>query len=254
LAEFEDGGLVATYVHGPGIDEPLIMKRGSTEYQYQADNLGSIREVLERPSGAVKHRYEYGVFGSTHLEDLSGGQLENPFAYTGREWERYWLTNGSTSAEKSLYYYRARYYDPAIGRFLSEDPIGFDGGDVNLYTYVGNRPLTVTDPTGLQSIPYPVIQGAIRVCGYLIGGLLALAWGKEIAEDLTHKDPNRQFDDCDVQYENDLAVCRRLRSRACYEQAMARYAACLAGKPLPPFPYKMPKGGPRPPRPPRPPR
>jgi hypothetical protein len=46
-------------------------------------------------------------------------------------------------------YYRARYYDPGVGRFISEDPIGFDGGDTNLYRYVGNSPLNYTDPSGL---------------------------------------------------------------------------------------------------------
>jgi hypothetical protein len=46
-------------------------------------------------------------------------------------------------------YYRARYYDPGVGRFISEDPIGFDGGDTNLYRYVGNSPLNFIDPFGL---------------------------------------------------------------------------------------------------------
>ncbi|MFH1154915.1 MAG: RHS repeat-associated core domain-containing protein [Pseudomonadota bacterium] len=45
---------------------------------------------------------------------------------------------------------RARYYDPEVGRFISEDPIGFDGGDVNLYAYVLNNPVNRTDPWGLE--------------------------------------------------------------------------------------------------------
>lgn len=49
--------------------------------------------------------------------------------YTGREWDK----------ETGLYYYRARYYDPIEGRFISKDPIGFAGGDVNLFGYVGNK-------------------------------------------------------------------------------------------------------------------
>lgn len=62
-----------------------------------------------------------------------------------------------------LYYYRARYYDPSIGRFLSEDPIGFNGG-INIYSYVGNKPTSFIDPLGLQemfpldpNIPFPFI-------------------------------------------------------------------------------------------------
>ncbi len=64
--------------------------------------------------------------------------VRNPFRYTGREYD----------AESGLYYYRARYYDPALGRFLSEDPIGLEGG-INPYAYVGNDPVNNRDPSGL---------------------------------------------------------------------------------------------------------
>ena len=64
--------------------------------------------------------------------------IANPFAYTGREWDK----------ETGLYYYRARYYTSQIGRFISEDPIGFTGG-INLYVYVGNNPVNKIDPLGL---------------------------------------------------------------------------------------------------------
>lgn len=57
-----------------------------------------------------------------------------------------------TDAEMGLYYYRSRYYNPATGRFLSEDPISFAGADANLYRYVGNSPTNYLDPYGLQNI------------------------------------------------------------------------------------------------------
>jgi len=79
--------------------------------------------------------YTYDSFGNT---TASTGSLTNPFQYTGRQFE----------SETGLYYYRARYYDPTTGRFLSEDPIGFKGG-INHYSYVDNRPLNFTDPFGL---------------------------------------------------------------------------------------------------------
>lgn len=60
------------------------------------------------------------------------------YTYTGREWDK----------ETGLYYYRARYYDPMEGMFISKDPIGFAGGDVNLYRYVGNNVVNLVDPTG----------------------------------------------------------------------------------------------------------
>jgi len=64
------------------------------------------------------------------------------YAYTGREWDK----------ETGLYYYRARYYDPMEGRFISKDTISFSGGDVNLYGYVQNNPVNRTDPLGLFGI------------------------------------------------------------------------------------------------------
>ena len=50
-----------------------------------------------------------------------------------------------------LYYYRARYYDPTLGRFISSDPIEFLAGDFNFYRYVGNDPVNFVDPSGLTS-------------------------------------------------------------------------------------------------------
>jgi len=67
--------------------------------------------------------------------------VANAYTYTGREWD----------ADAGLYYYRARWYDPGVGRFMSEDPIGFAGGEANVYRYVGNNPQHYTDPLGLLS-------------------------------------------------------------------------------------------------------
>jgi RHS repeat-associated protein len=65
--------------------------------------------------------------------------VDHLFGYTGREWDE----------DADLQYNRARWYDPATGRWLSQDPIGFNAGDGNLYRYVGNSPTTKIDPTGL---------------------------------------------------------------------------------------------------------
>lgn len=69
--------------------------------------------------------------------DKVAGSLTNPFQYTAREFD----------SETSLYYYRARYYDPTVGRFISEDPARFQSG-TNFYPYVDNTPLNAIDPTG----------------------------------------------------------------------------------------------------------
>ena len=125
---------VASWTFGPGIDQPLAMNRGGVMHYYLADGLGSIRALADS-AGNVDQAYEYSVFGEITAQ--SGG-VENPFTYTAREWE----------PEVGLYYYRARWYEAQVGRFVSEDPIGFGGGDANLYRYVRNGPATATDPAG----------------------------------------------------------------------------------------------------------
>jgi RHS repeat-associated protein len=82
-------------------------------------------------TGAVGDKYTYSAYGES--PSLAG----NAFRYTGRR----------VDAETGLYYYRARYYSPRLGRFLQPDPIGYQGG-LNLYAYVGGDPLNLTDPTG----------------------------------------------------------------------------------------------------------
>jgi RHS repeat-associated protein len=129
------GGVVARYTPGASIDEPLAMLRGTTTDYYEADGLGSITS-LTNASAAVAASYTYDSFGNL---TTSTGTLTNPFRYTGREFD----------AETSLYFYRARYYDPNLGRFISEDPGGFTGG-VDFYKYVVNRPTSLTDPAGLD--------------------------------------------------------------------------------------------------------
>ncbi|HWZ43831.1 MAG TPA: RHS repeat-associated core domain-containing protein, partial [Candidatus Saccharimonadales bacterium] len=81
--------------------------------------------------------------------------LTNPFQYTGRDFD----------SETGLRYYRARYYDPVVGRFISEDPTGFDAG-INFYAYVSNRPTGLRDPGGMNAgtMTFPVVSGGITVC------------------------------------------------------------------------------------------
>ena len=78
----------------------------------------------------------YGAFGNVVVE--TNPSAGDRFKFTGREFD----------ATTGLYYYRARYYDPALGRFTSQDPLGFGAGDANLYRYGSNDPLRYTDPTG----------------------------------------------------------------------------------------------------------
>ncbi|MGV1099323.1 RHS repeat-associated core domain-containing protein [Thiovibrio sp. JS02] len=82
-----------------------------------------------------------------------GNEVKQPYAYTAREWDQ----------ETGLYFYRARYYDPQVGRFISKDPIGFEGG-VNAYAYVKGNPVNAVDPRGLKDT---VTEYWEKTCGKL---------------------------------------------------------------------------------------
>jgi RHS repeat-associated protein len=114
-----------------GMDEFFSTKSGAS-YSPITDGLGSVL-ALTNSSGAIKTQYGYDPFGNT---TTAGASSTNVFQYTGREND----ANG-------LYYYRARYYNPQIDRFISEDPLGFDGG-INFYNYVANSPTNFIDPVG----------------------------------------------------------------------------------------------------------
>jgi RHS repeat-associated protein len=131
------GTAAARYIQTQNIDEPLAILRGTTTDFYEADGLGSVTS-LTNSSGASAETYTYDSFGNL---TASTGSLTNSLRYTGREFD----------SETNLYYYRARYYGPAIGRFISEDPLRLTG-DANLYAYVDNDPVNALDPMGLCKI------------------------------------------------------------------------------------------------------
>jgi RHS repeat-associated protein len=122
------------YTYGPGTDEPLVGQRQPKIFYYEADGLGSVTSLTD-PTGAVAATYTYNSFG---FLTSSTGSATNWFRYTARQFD----------SETALYYYRARYYDPVSGRFLSEDPMRFSAG-VNFYPYVQNNPINLVDPLGL---------------------------------------------------------------------------------------------------------
>jgi RHS repeat-associated protein len=126
------------YIYGPAVDEPigLIEAAGSYAgtYYYHFDALGSVT-ALTNSSGNTVEVYDYDVYGRVGATDASH---PNRFMFTGREYDK----------ETGLYYYRARYYNPQIGRFLQTDPIGYKDG-MNWYRYCGNNPVQNTDPSGL---------------------------------------------------------------------------------------------------------
>ena len=137
LLEYDGANVLqARYTHGPGIDEPIAVTKGGNTFFYHQDGLGSVTDLTDG-AGATAKSYACDAYG-TILE--FPGTLDQPYTYTGREFD----------AESGLYYYRARSYDSVVGRFLEKDPIGFRGGDMNLYAYVSGSPLKWTDPFGLE--------------------------------------------------------------------------------------------------------
>ncbi len=135
LLEYDGtNALQARYTHGPGIDEPIAVTRGGSTFYYHQDGLGTVTELTDS-TGATAKAYTYDAYGNI-LE--SPGTLEQPYAYTGREFD----------SESGLYHYRARYYDSVAGRFLQKDSRGLNRGEWNLYQYVLNNPVNLDDPLG----------------------------------------------------------------------------------------------------------
>jgi RHS repeat-associated protein len=136
VQEIENSVVSANYVRTLNIDEPLArIKADGTVRYYQRDGLWSIIALTDE-GGVVRTQYSYDPFGAV---SITGEASDNPFQYTGRE-------NDGTG----LYYYHFRYYSPELQRFISEDPIGLRGGDVNFSSYVGNDPINYKDPLGLD--------------------------------------------------------------------------------------------------------
>jgi len=105
----------------------------SEYYFYHYDGLGSVTALSDLAGNTVEI-YEFDVYGRVNSDSSIG----NPYLFTGRQYD----------PETGLYFYRARYYSPLIGRFLQTDPVGYVGGG-NLYVYAYNNPIKFVDPTGL---------------------------------------------------------------------------------------------------------
>jgi len=147
-AVYGPGGLLTDkYLRGVVIDEVINgyhydWPNKEKNLTFHHDHLNSVTAVTGH-DGTTVETASYGPFGAMTSETgpaLSGGEVANKLRYTGREFDR----------ETGLYYYRARYYDPEIGRFYTEDPLRFRAG-INFYAYVNNNPLNANDPSGLDA-------------------------------------------------------------------------------------------------------
>ena len=171
-----DWSVATTYLNGPGIDNHLRQTSATTGVSYFLnDHMGSTATLTDASGNPVEQE-SYDSFGN------SAGSARTRYGYTGRE----------RDSDTGMLYYRARFYDPQVGRFISEDPIGFRGGDVNLYAYVKNHPLGSIDPAGTEILsarqyeipmlpPRPPPPPPFDYYGFLFadGGVLTRSTGEE---------------------------------------------------------------------------
>jgi RHS repeat-associated protein len=118
-----------------GVDEYFQRIDSAGARSFLTDALGSTLALADS-SGALQTQYTFEPFGNS---SVTGAATTNSFAYTGRELDNI-----------GLYFYRARYYSPQFGRFISQDPVGFAGG-INQYGYALNSPTNLIDPSGTEA-------------------------------------------------------------------------------------------------------
>lgn len=136
LAEADkDGNILRYYIHGKGL-LAVVTETPTRMYCYHYNATGSTIAMTDETQTVV-NQYSYDPHGNILTQQE---QIPQSFKYVGQY--------GVMAEPNGFYYMRARYYDPQAGRFISEDPIGFDGGDVNLYAYVANNSIIFIDPQG----------------------------------------------------------------------------------------------------------
>ena len=150
------GSAINSILVGLGIDERFARNDVTGRTYFLTDRLNSTLALTDS-NGVIKQQYSYDPYGNVTSSDTTTG-FTNPYQYTGRE-----------ADTAGLYYYRARYYSPMMGGFIGEDPVGFDGGQLSFYAYVGGNPLNFRDPSGkfLPEAVAGLIVGA--AVGYISG-------------------------------------------------------------------------------------
>ena len=174
IAEYDgNNNLLRKYIYGPGIDQPVCMIEvadSNAVYYYHYDGLGSV-VALSDENGDTVQTYQYSVYGQVAAEDVNH---PNPYMFAGRRFD----------IETGLYYNRARYYNPYMGRFLQTDPVGYGEG-INWYRYCGNNPILFIDPSGCEP-EEDAVAGIISLCA-ITEGTFYNSWGMRITPDSSYK-------------------------------------------------------------------
>ena len=138
VAELDGAGnVVSRFVYASRSNVPDYMVKGGVTYRIITDHLGSPRLVINTATGEIVQRMDYDEFGNV-LHDTNPGF--QPFGFAGGLYDR----------DTNLTRFGARDYDPVTGRWTIKDPVGFEGGDANLYAYISNTPTSDIDPSGLD--------------------------------------------------------------------------------------------------------
>jgi RHS repeat-associated protein len=201
----------------------LLTGLGPDEYYGQVSATGTTSLLTDAQGSTLAEANAAGTLGAQYTYDpfgtpsVSGGTSSTPHQFAGRD----------ADIAGTLQYNRARYYSPLYGRFLSEDPIGFAGGDPNLYGYAGEDPVNFSDPSGLLSVPS---LGAFSTAGRK--GVLTAAWflpflgeirlGDIRADEVTSLTPLGLFAERSINPASSRPTCRsRLRILCASEWARA---------------------------------
>ena len=223
-AQEQQGGTFNNLLSGLEIDQIYARTDTPGRLYFLRDALNSTIALTDS-NGAVQQRYHYDPYGNYTTQN-SGGGIANPYMYTGRE------DDGT-----GMYYYRERYYSPALQRFISEDPIGLAGGQ-NVYAYVGGDPISFTDPQGLQQ----TTPGSPGIPCWWCGAPVPHPWhwggpifGQKIDSCLfqgvcSASGTEDCYQNCYATYEAQVEVCKMFPSRKarqqCYSNALNLLGEC----------------------------
>ncbi|WP_337288533.1 RHS repeat-associated core domain-containing protein [Candidatus Methylomirabilis sp.] len=181
VAELDgSGNVVSHFVYGTKANVPDYLIKAGVTYRIVSDHLGSPRLVVNTADGSTAQQLDYDEFANVITDTHRGFQ---PFGFAG----------GLYDADTGLVRFGARDYDAETGRWTAKDPIGFGGGDTNLYGYVLNDPVNFVDPNGQFALHlhFGITYAAARDSGYGVIDSLSLAWNvmREDRSALSH-DPD----------------------------------------------------------------
>ncbi len=208
------GAFKSVFLYASKSHVPEYFVTGSTKYKVVTDYLGSVRLVVRTSDNVVMQRMDYDEWGNVINDTKPGFQ---PFGFAG----------GLYDSETKLVRFGVREYEPSLGRWLSKDPIRFDGGDTNLYGYVVNDPVNWVDPEGLYRFGpgakgplSPGLDTAMQCFDSCTGRDTVITSGRD-----SHKssDPHMRGDACDVG-RNSNPDLSQPKAKQCFEQCFTSQA------------------------------